>query len=232
MRQQCRASSRFPTQNSDETLLFQYRTILMHHLRALLFGAPLIANKYTGPITQTAVESQRTLGTMSSSSTEKATFAAGCFWGVEHIYRKHFDHKGLIDAKVGYIGGKSSSPTYRDVCSGTTNHAEAVQLDFDPTKVSYAELVDFFYRMHDPTQVDRQGPDHGTQYRSAIFTHSPEQAEIAKKVTADCQVHFKSKIATKIQEAGQWWDAEDYHQRYLEKNRDGYECPTHFLRTW
>ncbi|OBZ90894.1 putative peptide methionine sulfoxide reductase [Choanephora cucurbitarum] len=163
-------------------------------------------------------------------TTEKATFAAGCFWGVEHIYNKHFKQFD-IKCKVGYIGGDIENPNYRQVCSGTTNHAEAVQIDFDPAKVSYASLVEFFYRMHDPTQLNQQGPDRGTQYRSAIFYHSPEQKEVAEKVTAEIQEkHFKGKkIVTELIPAGVFYDAESYHQKYLEKNPSGYECPTHFL---
>ncbi|KAL8286402.1 hypothetical protein RQP46_004419 [Phenoliferia psychrophenolica] len=165
------------------------------------------------------------------SGSEQAIFANGCFWGTEHMFRKHFDGKGLIDAKVGYIGGKTDNPNYRDVCSGTTNHAEALKVTFDPAKVAYAELVEFHYRMHDASQVDGQGPDRGTQYRSGIFTMSDQQAEIAKKVTADVQAaHYPSKkIATIIQPAGQWWDAEAYHQEYLHHNPSGYECPSHRL---
>ncbi|KAM0754786.1 methionine sulfoxide reductase A [Meredithblackwellia eburnea MCA 4105] len=149
------------------------------------------------------------------SSSEQAIFANGCFWGTEHMFRKHFGNKGLLDAKVGYIGGSAEDPSYKQVCTGQTGHAEALKVTFDPSKVSFAELVEFHYRMHDPTQVDGQGPDRGTQYRSGIFTTSPEQAEIAKKVTAEVkEAHFKDQtIATVIQPAGKWWDAEDYHQQ-------------------
>ncbi|KAI8390236.1 hypothetical protein BD560DRAFT_380344 [Blakeslea trispora] len=171
-----------------------------------------------------------TLRSFSTMTTEKATFAAGCFWGVEHIYNKHFKQFD-IKCKVGYIGGNTENPNYRQVCSGTTNHAEAVEIDFDPAKVSYASLVEFFYRMHDPTQLNAQGPDRGTQYRSAIFYHSDEQKEVAEKVTAEVQEkHFKGKqIVTELIPAGIFYDAETYHQKYLEKNPTGYECPTHFL---
>lgn len=117
------------------------------------------------------------------------TGASGCFWGTEHIFRKHYADKGLLDAKVGYIGGKDSSknPSYEEVCTGRTGHAEAVQIKFDPAKVSYGELVEFLYRTHDPTTKDRQGNDRGTQYRSAIFPHNEEQLEEAKKVTQQIQ---------------------------------------------
>ncbi|KAI8147849.1 hypothetical protein BJV82DRAFT_593596 [Fennellomyces sp. T-0311] len=163
--------------------------------------------------------------------TERATFAAGCFWGVEHLYKKHFGADG-VTTKVGYTGGNADDPNYRQVCTGSTNHAEAVELTFDPKRVSYATLVEFFYKMHDPTTVNAQGPDVGTQYRSAIFYHTPEQKEIAEKVTEEVQAkHFQGKkIVTEFIPAGKFWDAEEYHQLYLEKNPTGYECPTHFLR--
>ncbi|KAK4058267.1 hypothetical protein OIO90_000424 [Microbotryomycetes sp. JL221] len=153
------------------------------------------------------------------------------FWGTEHMFRKHFKDKGLIDAKVGYIGGNAESPSYRQVCSGSTNHAEACKIDFDPSKVSYAELVEFHYRMHDPTQYNRQGPDVGTQYRSAIFTTTQQQQDIAKQVTTEVKSkHYPNdQIATTIEPAGKWWDAEDYHQEYLHHNPSGYECPSHRL---
>ncbi|KAI9485854.1 MAG: hypothetical protein EXX96DRAFT_546735 [Benjaminiella poitrasii] len=165
------------------------------------------------------------------TNTEKATFAAGCFWGVEHIYLKHFKQYD-IKTRVGYTGGDTTDPDYRKVCSGDTNHTEALEIDFDPNKVSYETLVEFFYKMHDPTTVNAQGPDVGTQYRSAIFYHSPEQKTIAEKVTAEVQEeHFKGKkIVTQMVPAGIFYDAETYHQKYLIKNPHGYECPTHFLR--
>lgn len=162
---------------------------------------------------------------------ERATIAAGCFWGVEHIYRKHFKGPGLYDARVGYIGGESSNPTYRGVCSGNTGHAEATQIVFDPKEISYRQLLEFFYRMHDPTTANSQGPDVGTQYRSAIFYHSPEQEKVAREVTAQVNAKWwKGAVVTEIVPAGQWWDAETYHQLYLDRNPGGYECPSHFLR--
>jgi len=171
-------------------------------------------------------------------SSEIATFASGCFWGTEHIFLKHYlpaEAKGILKTSVGYTGGDASAqnPSYKAVCTGTTNHAEAVKIEFDPSIVTYDELVEFFYRTHDPTTVDRQGGDKGTQYRSAIFTHSPEQQATAKRVTEEVQAKYftpKGKnIVTEISEAKQWWDAEDYHQLYLFKNPDGYQCPTHRL---
>jgi len=179
---------------------------------------------------------------MSSTSdvtTQIATFAAGCFWGVEHIFLKHYpvkQNKGILRTSVGYTGGKASfsDPDYNTVCSGKTDHAEAVRIEFDPAIVSYDELVEFFYRTHEPTTVNRQGNDSGTQYRSAIFTNSDDQRTIAERVTAEVQAkHFTPKglkIVTEIIEAGPWFDAEDYHQLYLFKNPSGYQCPTHRLQ--
>lgn len=157
------------------------------------------------------------------------TVAAGCFWGVEHMYRREFKGKGLLDARVGYIGGDSSNPTYRAVCSGRTGHAEALQVHFDPSQLSYRQLIEFFYRMHDPTTANRQGPDVGSQYRSAIFYHNPEQEKIAKEITEKVGKEWWAKygsVTTEVLPAGQWWDAEDYHQKYLDHNPGGYECPS------
>jgi peptide-methionine (S)-S-oxide reductase len=156
-----------------------------------------------------------------------ATFAAGCFWGVEHAYRKRFPRQ-LLSARVGYIGGAASSPTYREVCTGSTGHAEALQVAFDPATVGYRELLEFFFRMHDPTTRDRQGPDRGTQYRSAVFVHDDEQEKVAREVLDLVQKQWwkEGKIVTEIVRAGEWWDAEDYHQKYLEYNPGGYECPS------
>ncbi|KAJ5208565.1 hypothetical protein N7449_002944 [Penicillium cf. viridicatum] len=166
------------------------------------------------------------------SDTQTATVAAGCFWGVEHLYRKNFGNgKGLLDAKVGYCGGAVSSPSYRTVCSGSTGHAEALRIVFDPSIVTYRQLLEFFYRMHDPTTENRQGPDVGTQYRSAIFTHGDEQHKIAEEITEKVSKEwYKTPLSTKVLPAGQWWDAEEYHQLYLQNNPAGYECPAHFIR--
>jgi peptide-methionine (S)-S-oxide reductase len=147
---------------------------------------------------------------------EIATFGAGCFWGIEAAFRRI---PGVIDATSGYSGGKTENPTYKDVCTDTTGHAEVVQVTFDPEKLSYEKLLDAFWAMHDPTQVNRQGPDFGKQYRSAIFFHSAEQeakAQAAKKAL-DASKKFRSPIATEITAAGTFWRAEEYHQRYLEK---------------
>ncbi|KAI0298331.1 peptide methionine sulfoxide reductase [Multifurca ochricompacta] len=169
-----------------------------------------------------------------------ATFAAGCFWGVEHIFLKQWPikaNKGILKTAVGYTGGHTDpdapNPTYHQVCTGITNHAEALRIEFDPSKVTYDQLVEYFYRTHDPTTLNSQGADSGTQYRSAIFFNTPEQETIARRVTQEIQVkHFSPKgqnIVTAIEEAGPWYDAEDYHQEYLFKNPTGYQCPTHRL---
>ena len=148
--------------------------------------------------------------------TESATFGAGCFWGIEAEFRRI---PGVVDVAVGYSGGHTVNPTYKDVCTDETGHAEVVQVTFDPSKVSYEKLLDAFWQMHDPTQVNRQGPDFGSQYRTAIFFHSPEQKSAAEKSKAALQAggKFRKPIATEITPAGQFYRAEDYHQRYLEK---------------
>jgi peptide-methionine (S)-S-oxide reductase len=147
---------------------------------------------------------------------EIATFGAGCFWGVEAAFRQV---PGVLDAVVGYSGGKTENPTYQEVCTDHTGHAEVVQVTFDPALVSYEKLLDAFWKMHDPTQVNRQGPDFGTQYRTAIFFHSHEQEAIAKKAKAalDASGKFRRPIATEITAAGPFYRGEEYHQRYLEK---------------
>ncbi|KAG6831112.1 hypothetical protein H0H87_006137 [Tephrocybe sp. NHM501043] len=173
-----------------------------------------------------------------AANTQIATFASGCFWGTEHIFLKHYppsQNKGILKTSVGYTGGNPlvTNPDYKTVCSGATDHAEAVKIEFDPSIVGYADLVEFFYRTHDPTTVNKQGGDIGTQYRSVIFTHDSEQEAVAKRITDEVQAkHFTpkgKKIVTEIVAAGQWWDAEDYHQLYLFKNPSGYQCPTHRL---
>lgn len=149
-------------------------------------------------------------------TTEIATFGAGCFWGVEAAFSRV---PGMIEAVSGYSGGHTANPTYKDVCTDETGHAEVVQVTFDPAKVSFQHLLEVFWGMHDPTQVNRQGPDFGSQYRTAIFFHSPEQEAIAKKVkaTLDASGKFKKPIATEITAAGPFYRAEEYHQKYLEK---------------
>jgi peptide-methionine (S)-S-oxide reductase len=150
-------------------------------------------------------------------STEKATFAAGCFWGVESAFAAI---PGVTATAVGYEGGNLERPSYQDVCTDQTGHAEVVELDFDPAKVSYGQLLDAFFNLHDPTTLNRQGPDWGTQYRSAIFFHSPQQeAEAHAKIEElTASGRFKPKrIVTRVEPAQTFWRAEDYHQRYLDK---------------
>ena len=147
---------------------------------------------------------------------EIATFGAGCFWGVEAAFRRV---PGVLDAVSGYSGGRTENPSYKDVCTDRTGHAEVVQVTFDPSKVSYEQLLDVFWKIHNPTQVNRQGPDFGTQYRTAIFYHSPEQEAAARKSkqALEASARFRQPVATEITPAGPFWRAEEYHQRYLEK---------------
>jgi peptide-methionine (S)-S-oxide reductase len=148
-------------------------------------------------------------------ATEKAMFAAGCFWGVEAAFRQV---DGVLEVTSGYSGGHTERPTYREVCSDRTGHAEVVQIEFDPAKVSYDRLLDVFWQIHDPTQVNRQGPDVGTQYRSAIFYLTPEQETAAKESREKVQEGLSRPIATEITQATAFWPAEEYHQRYFEKH--------------
>lgn len=145
---------------------------------------------------------------------EKATFAAGCFWGVEAKFRKI---RGVVNTQVGYTGGHTKNPTYDQVCDGDTGHAEAVEVTFDPKLITFEQLLDIFWEIHDPTQKNRQGPDVGAQYRSAIFTHSSKQEEIAKK-DKESLIKSGKKIATEIAAAGPFYRAEEHHQRYHEKH--------------
>jgi peptide-methionine (S)-S-oxide reductase len=144
-----------------------------------------------------------------------ATFAAGCFWGIEAAFRQI---PGVLDVVVGYTGGNTEHPSYEQVCSDRTGHAEAAQVTFDPAQVSYDQLLDAFWQMHDPTQRDRQGPDVGSQYRSAIFYHSPEQETAARASLAHVQPRFQRPVATQIEPAATFWPAEAYHQRYFERH--------------
>lgn len=147
---------------------------------------------------------------------EIATFGAGCFWGVEAAFQKV---PGVIETAVGYSGGRTVNPSYQDVCTDETGHAEVVQVTFDPTKVNYNELLNVFWEIHDPTQMNRQGPDFGSQYRTAIFFHTPEQEAAAKKSVAALEASgkFRRPIATEVTPAGPFYRAEEYHQKYLQK---------------
>ena len=147
---------------------------------------------------------------------QKVTFGAGCFWGVEAAFRQV---EGVLSTAVGYLGGALENPTYQDVCSGTTGHAEVVEVEYDPSKVSYDQLLDLFWEIHDPTTPNRQGPDIGAQYRSAIFFHDPEQeaAAVASKAKQESGGRYRNPIVTEITAASKFYLAEDYHQQYLEK---------------
>jgi peptide-methionine (S)-S-oxide reductase len=145
-----------------------------------------------------------------------ATFGAGCFWGVEVVFR---NIAGVTDAAAGYMGGTLENPSYEDVCTDRTGHAEVVQVEYDPARVTYEELLTAFFENHDPTQVNRQGPDVGRQYRSVVFFHTPEQEAAARKMKAemDGSGRYGRGIATELSPAQAFWRAEEYHQRYLEK---------------
>ncbi len=159
----------------------------------------------------------------SNELTARATFGAGCFWGVEAAFRQL---PGVGEAIVGYEGGTSEHPTYRDVCSHRTGHAEVVEVTYDPARISYEQLLETFWSIHDPTTRDRQGPDFGSQYRSVIFYHTPQQqaAAEASKAAVDASGRFRRPLVTQIVPAQTFYRAEDYHQRYFEKN--GIACHT------
>ena len=151
-----------------------------------------------------------------SNNIEPATFGAGCFWGVENNFMQL---EGVIETSVGYMGGSFKNPTYFDVCTGMTGHAEVVDIKFDNSKISFEQLCNFFFSIHDPTTLNKQGPDVGTQYRSVIFTHSENQIEVSKKVIDSLNsTKFNSLIVTQIKDASDYYLAEDYHQKYIQKN--------------
>jgi peptide-methionine (S)-S-oxide reductase len=145
---------------------------------------------------------------------KKATFGAGCFWGVEAAFRRT---QGVIGTKVGYAGGPVANPTYEQVCSDTTGHAEVVEVTYDPEQVPYEQLLTIFWLEHDPTQLNRQGPDVGSQYRSVVFVHDEEQRTAAEASREAVQARFTRPVVTQIEDAPPFWEAEDYHQQYLEK---------------
>ncbi len=164
-------------------------------------------------------ESASPVGT--ASQIETAWFAAGCFWGTQGYFRRL---EGVIDTEVGYMGGDTENPSYREVCSGDTGHAEALQIRFDPARISYRDLLRHFFRMHDPTTRDRQGNDVGSQYRSAVFYGTPLQEQTARALIAelDASGSWRAPIVTQLEPAGPFWSAEDYHQDYLVRNPGGY----------
>ena len=159
------------------------------------------------------------------STHHTAYFATGCFWGAE---RRFWQMDGVTQTRVGYMGGTTSNPTYKEVCSGATNHAEVVEVEFDPSRISFDDLLIAFWQMHDPTTLNRQGNDIGTQYRSAIFYTSEEQKNAAIRSRDIYQSELTKQgfdqITTEITKAPEYWNAEEYHQRYLEKNPNGYDC--------
>ena len=157
--------------------------------------------------------------------TETATLAGGCFWGVEELFRKL---PGVIETTVGYTGGTLAKPRYEDVKTGRTGHAESLEIEFDPAKISYDAILDYFFRLHDPTTVNQQGNDRGTQYRSAIFYHDEKQREVAERAKTKAQAKWSKPIVTQVVPATEFWPAEDYHQDYLHRTPWGYTC--HYLR--
>jgi peptide-methionine (S)-S-oxide reductase len=154
--------------------------------------------------------------TTDQTQTQNATFGAGCFWQVEAAFQ---EVPGVVETQVGYEGGQVENPTYEQVCSGTTGHVEVCQVTFDPSKVAYEDLVEKCFEIHDPTQLNRQGPDIGYQYRSVIFTHSDEQAAVARRVIDRAQQRFRDPIVTEVEPAKPFWRAEEYHQCYLQNRR-------------
>ena len=170
-----------------------------------------------------------------TTTSQLITLAGGCFWGVERVLRKHFTDKGLIDIKVGYANGIPTidNINYKLVCTGTTNFVESVQISYEPSQLTVEDIIDIFFRMHDPTLLNAQGRNTGTQYRSAILTHSNEDLQVALELKDKYQKTWypNDTIYTVIEPISIWYDAEDYHQEYLDKNPEGYACPTHFIRT-
>jgi methionine-S-sulfoxide reductase len=164
-----------------------------------------------------------------AEKTETAIVAGGCFWGMEEVYRKV---PGVVSTQVGYAGGTKQNPKYGEVSSGKTGHAESIEVKFDPKKISYEEILKYFFRMHDPTTMNRQGNDVGTQYRSEIFTMNEEQKKMAMKVIkqVDLSKKWPKPVVTKVSAAPKFYPAEEYHQKYLVKNPDGYN--DHFLRNF
>ena len=156
-----------------------------------------------------------------------ATLAGGCFWGMEDLFRVQ---EGVLDVEAGYTGGSIQDPTYGQVKTGETGHAEAIRVTFDEQRTSFEALLRFFFRMHDPTMLNSQGEDWGTQYRSAIFVHGADQRRTAEKIIDEVETSgfWPAPIVTEIVDAGPWWKAEEYHQKYLEKHPDGYNC--HWVR--
>eukprot|EP00923_Selenidium_pygospionis_P025272 GHVN01044511.1.p1 GENE.GHVN01044511.1~~GHVN01044511.1.p1 ORF type:complete len:255 (-),score=71.27 GHVN01044511.1:417-1181(-) len=195
-----------------------------HSLTKRMMGS---AKSKEQSITPSSPHSKKSTGNLSGDNdVEIATVAGGCFWGMEKLLAKYLKQRGaLVSISVGYCGGPSSEATYKAVCRGNSGHAEAVQIEFHPSKVTYSELITYFFSIHDPTTPNRQGADKGTQYRSAIFCHNEKQEEEAKKVKAAVNPKWDNKIVTEVHSANEsvkYYLAEEYHQNYLEKNPTGY----------
>lgn len=201
-------------------------TVLPYILAAVLMTAAPETDKERKPPVEKDISAPET---QNDPNTAVATFAAGCFWGVEHFFA---EVPGVVATEVGYTGGTTKKPTYKQVCRGDTNHAEAVQLRYDPNQISYETLVKLFFKMHDPTTRNRQGPDVGSQYRSAIFFHTDEQKQTAQAVI--CRLTddraFARRIVTQVAPAAVFWRAEEYHQQYFKKN-PGLSCHANFCPT-
>jgi peptide-methionine (S)-S-oxide reductase len=191
-------------------------------MRAISILVVLAALLAAAPQTQPSPATQPTTQE-SSMPTQTATFAAGCFWGVQSTFEKV---PGVISTRVGYIGGTMPEPTYEDVCTDRTGYAEAIEIVYDPSKVSYQQLLNVFFENHDPTTMNRQGPDAGTQYRSAIFYHSPEQQKLAQAEIQrrDDSGEYVGPIVTQVVPATSFWPAEDYHQFYYDKHGMTWAC--------
>ncbi len=191
-------------------------------LKFIAKGAPLPPESQPArqPETESTGGTASDVAAADPTTYEQAMFGAGCFWGVEHAFRQV---PGVIATAVGYSGGEVKKPTYQTVCSDTTGHAEVVRVTYDPAQVSYAKLVDFFFKLHDPTQLNRQGPDYGSQYRSVIFTYSDAQREaaMAARTALEKSGRWPRPIVTQIAPAGDFWRAEEYHQQYVEKTGRG-----------
>ncbi len=188
---------------------------------ALAWGCVTVEGEAVAPAT--SAQTADTGATGSDGAMATATFGAGCFWGVEEAFRQV---KGVTETVAGYAGGHVENPTYRQVCTDRTGHAEVVQVRYDPARVSYEELLRVFWRIHDPTQINRQGPDYGYQYRSVIFYHTPEQKRLAEasKAALDAAGELSRPVATAIESAPTFWRAEDYHQQYLARRGGGAAC--------
>lgn len=190
-------------------------------------GIMLLTGFYGCRTTETAMtnEQQNTNPPVENdpSSSEVATFAGGCFWGTEYVFQQI---PGVLSTEVGFMGGRIDNPSYKQVCNTDTNHAEVVQITYDAEKISYEKLVKIFFRLHDPTTLNRQGPDVGTQYRSAIFYHDPSQQKIAEQIKSELRAlgAFNNSIVTEIAPAEAFWKAEDYHQDYFKKKSQHPAC--------